>query len=116
MRTFHAGCVPKLLVVSAFAAACVVTLKARWALADLGDGKPMTPSGLTVSIESCAKAAPGNGMDPAVQLAYCACVTDYMDGLRPKAALSNLWSLTFEEQETTDCTDSTDVQKVNGLA
>lgn len=88
MRTFHAGCVPKLLVASAFAAACVVTLKARWALADLGDGKPMTPSGLTVSIESCAKAAPGNGMDPAVQLAYCACVTDYMDGLRPKAARS----------------------------
>lgn len=86
MRTFHTGCTPRLLAVSAFAAACVVTFIARWAAADLGDGKPMTPSALTVSIESCAKAAPGNGMDPAVQLAYCACVTDYMDGLRPKAA------------------------------
>lgn len=64
----------------------LLTVRVGTADADLGDGKPMTPSAITVAIESCAKQAPDNGMDPTWQLAYCACVTDYMDGLKPKSA------------------------------
>jgi hypothetical protein len=58
------------------------------AMADFGDGKPMTPSGITAFMAGCVKQAPDNGADPTFQAAFCACQVDYIDGLKPRAVRS----------------------------